>query len=162
MLKLFKKFNNEILHTLEQLGLCNENREYQIYTLNHKQAFMALEQKLRGQITLSGILHDVDKLVLYGLMPKEEASALHRKYAYHHINNCETARDLEDCVIDYECARFTKADKPLNAYNTIFKYCPNQYERLKPALDKFRLNNRTNIILILKVGDLQEQTNYNQ
>ncbi len=132
---------NKILDHLKSLKLCNESSIlYQTYTLEHKQAFLALELELLGEVTEAGILHDVDKLVTYGLLPKKDASGLHQTYATHHIKNCKTDSDYVSCVIDYECARFTKLDKPLNAYNTIMKYRPETYEILKPTLIRFNLN----------------------
>lgn len=139
--KLSNEFNNQIIELLKSLQLCNDKTiDSQIYTLNHKQAFMANQLIYRKQLTKSGILHDVDKLVLYSMLPKEDASRLHRDYAHHHVNNINTDSDIEDCIIDYECARFTKTDKPLNAYNTVMKYHPDSYDKFKATLERFNLD----------------------
>lgn len=130
-----------LVDTLDKLGLySNGNNDYQLYTLKHKQSFIGVELYFLDCIDDSAIYHDTDKLVLYGIMDKDSASELHRKYAKHHIENCKTDNNLRDCIIDYECARFTKPDKPLNAYNTVMKYCPDMYNKLLPSLEKFRLN----------------------
>lgn len=145
MLILNDRYTEQIMAKLANLGLCdNGNTDYQLYTIKHKQAFVAVELSLIGCTTESGISHDIEKLITYGLMDKKEASKLHRKYAKHHIKNCKTEDDLRDCIIDYECARFTKPDKPKNAYNTIMEYCPEMYDKLKPTLVEFRINNSTN------------------
>ena len=143
--RINSEFNNAIISELKSLGLCNkQSLEGQTYTLNHKQAYLATQLAFRGQVSNSGILHDTDKLVIYGLCDKKQASKLHRMYARHHINIAKTDDDLYDCVIDYECARYTKPDKPLNAYNTVFKFCPDKYDILKPALIELGLDSKIN------------------
>jgi len=42
-------------------------------------------------------------------------------------------------IIDWECARFTKYDKPLNAYETMTKYYPEEIENILPILKKIKL-----------------------
>lgn len=134
-----------ILNHIDSLKIGKyDNRIYQIYTLNHKQAFLALNLIFSGMYYSDAILHDTDKLVLYEVLPKSEASRIHKKYAPHHIANSRNSMDLEQCIIDYECARFTKPDKPLNAYDTIFKYFPNNYKKLEPTLIKLGINSSRN------------------
>lgn len=134
-----------ILNHLDSLKIGKyDNRIYQIYTLNHKQAFLALNLIFSGMYYSDAILHDTDKLVLYEVLPKSEASRIHKKYAPHHIKNSRNSMDLEQCIIDYECARFTKPDKPLNAYDTIFKYFPDNYKKLEPTLIKLGINSSGN------------------
>ena len=145
-LKVHQYFNETILNKLAQMGLADKKTaEHQMYTLKHKQAVLALELELRGQFTQDNILHDVDKLVTYGLMAKKDASKLHRRYAQHHLDLCKTAEDFENCVIDYESARYTKEDKPLNAYNTVMFYKADSYIELKPALKKFNIDSTISV-----------------
>lgn len=143
-----KNFNNDIIEYLKSHNLVtsDETLNYQIYTLEHKQAFMALYYLLTGEINEIAVNHDSDKPVLYGLpeFSRKQASKIHVGYARHHIDNCITEEDLISCVIDYECARYTKPDKPLNAYNTIMKYKPETYTRLKPILERFNLDSPDN------------------
>ena len=140
-----EEFNNAILDELRNMGLVNDNSlSGQLYTLNHKQAYLATQLAIIGNISETGILHDTDKLVLYGLIDKRQASKAHRLYARHHIQVSKTDRDLEDCIIDYECARYTKPDKPLNAYNTVMKYTPDKYNILRPTLIRLGLNSEIN------------------
>ena len=42
-------------------------------------------------------------------------------------------------VIDWECARFTKPDKPLNARETLYKYYPELIDKITPILERFNL-----------------------
>ncbi len=108
------------------------------YTWWHKLAFLRIERQLLGHNTLRGYMHDIDKLLL--LYPlalitghnKKWASHYHRKYNRHHTENryTKTRRDYIEMIIDWECARYTKTDKPLNAYETMNKY----YPELKPYL----------------------------
>jgi len=101
-----------------------KNIDKLIYTVKHKIAFIQTAKKLRGYVKVSDIIHDTDKIFLYltGLNPKT-IQKLHRKYSKHHINN-GVSRDIESSIIDFECARITKPDKPLNARETILKFYP--------------------------------------
>lgn len=141
-----EKFEEGLLDALSQLGIdTEENRDYQIYTIRHKQAFMALQVELLGSVDKAGIFHDTDKLILYGIMPKEAAHNMHLLYSTHHIANTRNDKDKEYSVIDYECARLTKPDKPLNAYSTIHKIHSSYIDELTPILIKLGLNSDKNI-----------------
>lgn len=139
---------------LNGIGLVRgtESKEHQLYTLRHKVAFVKVQLLLTGEISESGMLHDADKLAMYGLLDSiSEAGKIHRKYAEHHIENCKSLYDLQDCIIDYECARFTKPDKPLNAYNTIVTYKSDYLSILKPILQKYGICSPENVDLQLPV-----------
>lgn len=72
--------------------------------------------------TISGYFHDFDKLLMLILfIPEETVNQIHLKYARHHAKNARI-KNIESAAIDLECARFTKADKPLNARETFEKY----------------------------------------
>ena len=44
-------------------------------------------------------------------------------------------------VLDWESARYTKPDKPLNAYDTLYKYYPTMEEKkIIPILEEFEIN----------------------
>ena len=111
------------------------------YTWNHKKAFLKVEKQLLGKNTISGYLHDVDKLILY-LLPlnKKTIRNIHRKYSRHHIESKRKKNYLE-MVIDWECARYTKIDKPLNAYETLMKYYPEEVNNILPILKEMKLIN---------------------
>lgn len=149
-LKIYPEITDSIFSHLRFLGLlCDNNTEpepetryFQKYTLYHKQAFLACSMELydKRYVEYRHALHDTDKLVLYGMMHYKEASRLHKLTSRHHILNCKTQEDLEECVIDYECCRFTKGDKPENAYDWIKKRRPEYYGQMKPILLRFGLN----------------------
>ena len=85
------------------------------YTSKHKLAFLKVEKELRGKNTLGGYFHDVDKLLMYIIgIPKKLAHKIHVATAPHHERNGRIKRPLH-AIIDWECARFTKPDKPLTA-----------------------------------------------
>lgn len=102
-----------------------------VYTLRHKKAFLKIEKKLLGKNTLKGFFHDWDKPFLYCLfwISNKKIQKIHQQISRHHVDNhlLKTKADLVETVIDWECARFTKPDKPLDAYETLIKFYP-EYE----------------------------------
>ena len=48
--------------------------------------------------------------------------------------------DYVEMVLDWESARYTKPDKPLNAYDTLYKYYPTMEEKIIPILEEFEIN----------------------
>jgi hypothetical protein len=85
------------------------------YTSKHKIAFLKMEKQLLGKNTLGSYLHDLDKLIMYIVgFPKKLAHNIHVATAPHHVRNGKIKKPLQ-AIIDWECARFTKPDKPLNA-----------------------------------------------
>lgn len=112
------------------------------YTLKHKEAFLQVEKQLRGKNTLSGYLHDAEKPLMYLFcfwMSISDIHKFHRAHNRHHVKNNlkKSTDDLLDTVIDWECARITKPDKPLNAYDTLMTYYP-EYEKVYlPIIQKY-------------------------
>jgi hypothetical protein len=94
------------------------------HTLKHKFAFLKLEKQLTGKMSLWSFFHDVDKLILYLFLPKKIVHSIHRKLCFHHCENIFKRYDYFRMVLDWECARFTKPDKPLNAKDTCLKLYP--------------------------------------
>lgn len=43
-------------------------------------------------------------------------------------------------MIDWECARITKPDKPLDIYETLYKYYPELESYMLPLLIEFKLD----------------------
>lgn len=113
------------------------------YTWKHKKAFLQTEKQLLGKNTIRGYLHDVDKLFLYLFLDARTAHQLHRKYSKHHTIKATTTKDYIQMIIDWECARYTKPDKPLNAYDTLYKFYPQLESRILPLLKQFGLNHTT-------------------
>ena len=100
------------------------------YTIQHRKAFRKVEKELFGKVSLRGYLHDLDKVILYPFLGKELTGKLHRKYSKHHHIKAKTLSDFQQMVVDWECARYTKPDKPLNAYDTLYKF----YPKLEPQI----------------------------
>lgn len=108
------------------------NKSYLQYTFLHKQALIFVIQKhikdaeLKARLLQRAKWHDLDKAFLYTKIPKKLASAYHRTHSAHHADIVNTMSkaydDLLEAVMDYECAGYTKADKPLNAYDTLNTY----------------------------------------
>lgn len=110
------------------------------YTIRHKKAFLIVEKQLLGHNTLRGYLHDTDKLFMYIFLSKKRTHKIHRRFSKHHVNNRnKTKKDYIHMVIDWECARFTKPDKPLNASETVYNYYPELKEIIFPILKELGL-----------------------
>lgn len=109
------------------------------YTFKHKKAILDIEKKLLGKNTMRGYLHDMDKLFLYPILGVKLTSKIHRKTSRHHINKAHTNKDYLEMVIDWESARFTKPDKPLNARQTLYKFYPQLEDKILPILNKYNL-----------------------
>ena len=118
-----------------------ENKNAIIYTKEHRKSYKKIEKQLLGHNTWRAYVHDLDKIILYNFFPFKKVKKFHRTTARHHENNIKkTQADYIDMVIDWECARFTKPDKPLNAYETMKKFYPHMEEKILPLLKKFNLD----------------------
>ncbi len=95
--------------------------------LLHKSAYLITEQKLTGTISMSGVLHDWEKpLLMLIFRDRKKVQKIHRKHSKHHVNGTTNeVRDPIGAVIDWECARITKPEMPLNARDTFNKFYPN-------------------------------------
>ncbi|MDD6154181.1 MAG: hypothetical protein PUB39_01220 [Eubacteriales bacterium] len=104
-----------------------KNLEWNIYTYKHRRAFkytvekLIHEPKLREEMLKRAEVHDMDKMVLYLFYDQHTAQMMHVKSQPHHLENNKpkSYEDLVETVIDYECAPYTKPDKPWNAYDFI-------------------------------------------
>jgi hypothetical protein len=67
------------------------------------------------------LAHDIGKMVMIAILGDEKATKIHRQVARHHEQNGKI-RDILAAVIDWECARITKPEKPLNARQTWVKF----------------------------------------
>lgn len=120
------------------------------YTWNHYLAFMKVQKKLLGKYTY--IFHDWDKLMLFIFCPflgERFINQFHQKKQKHHPTFCKgenwdrfvkTSKiDWVQAIIDWECARITKPDKPLDAYDTLYKFYPEFVKEAKPYFVKLGL-----------------------
>lgn len=110
--------------------MIKENMCYLEYTYLHRKAFkyvvnlLIKDPKDKAEMLERAKLHDLDKALMYTLIPKKRASKIHRQTSSHHMENGlqKNRYDFMEAVLDYECAGLTKPDKPLNAFDTINKY----------------------------------------
>lgn len=99
-----------------------------------------VEKQLYGKVSIRGWLHDLDKVFLYIFLGKNKTSELHRKYARHHKFRARTEKDFREMIVDWECARITKPDKPLNAYDTLYTYYPELEGKILPILKELKID----------------------
>lgn len=124
-------------HRKENLGAIK-------YTKAHRKAYKEVEKELLGHNTWRSLVHDLDKVILYNFLPFEKVKKFHRNTARHHENNIKKKRnDYIDMIIDWECARRTKPDKPLNAYDTMYNFYPHLEKEILPILKEFGLDHKT-------------------
>jgi hypothetical protein len=97
--------------------------------------------------------HDWDKLILFIFFPflgERIINQFHQRINKHHptyttgkdwIKQLKSPREIDwvEAVIDWECARITKPDKPLNARQTLEKYYPQYKEFVEPILKELDL-----------------------
>ena len=102
-----------------------------------------LQLKYIGYIKF--LFHDLDKLFMYiflGFIGIKKISNIHRKYVKHHLSLGKrfTSDNVLEAVLDWESARFTKPDKPLNAWNTCLKYYPEWKLYVEDILLKYKIS----------------------
>lgn len=119
--------------------------EYIEYTYKHRKLVMYLANKYvkeNKEETIKQIEnHDIDKIFMYLFYNKKDVSELHRKLSSHHKNEIEKNKiDYIEMVLDWESARYTKPDKPLNAYDTLYKYYPEMEKEILPILKEFNID----------------------
>ena len=122
-----------------------QNIEAIKYTLEHRKAFKKIEKELLGHNTWRSLVHDIDKVILYNILSHKKVKEFHRKTARHHVENNikKNRKDYIEMIIDWECARYTKPDKPLNAYDTLYKWYPNLEKEILPILEEFNIAHNT-------------------
>ncbi len=101
-----------------------------IYTLRHYK----MVNKLAKEHGCSFPFHDLDKVFLYPILGKKLTQKYHRRWSKHHFHDGDIENKVE-AMFDWESARYTKPDKPLDAYDTWKKFYPNV--DMEPVLKKF-------------------------
>lgn len=90
----------------------------------HKKAFLKVRNSnaaLKKHISLwRCLVHDLGKSINVILLGDNLATKIHRNLAGHH--NFRSTKDKWEAYCDWECARFTKPEKPLNGYETWKRY----------------------------------------
>lgn len=111
------------------------------YTIKHRKAFRKVEKDLLGYNTIRSFFYDIDKIFLYLFFSKDKVQIIHRKLARHHFESIfkKKRMDYIQMIIDWECARFTKPDKPLNARETLYKFYPQLKNEIEPLLKELNL-----------------------
>lgn len=107
------------------------NREKLVYTYEHRQAVNYVAGRLLDthkylQMYDRIHFHDLDKSLLNTLVPDTKLVSMYHKLTNpHHMQKSNihahevSYDDMLEAIIDYESAGYTKADKPLNAYDTV-------------------------------------------
>ena len=103
----------------------------------HKKAFMKVRnsnEALKTNISLwRCIRHDLGKSLNIILFGDNIATKIHRKLAGHH--NFRSKKDRWEAFCEWECARYTKPEKPLDGYMTWQKYY--DYLPMQDIVDEF-------------------------
>ena len=122
-----------------------ENISAITYTKDHRKAFKKIEKEILGYNTWRSIVHDLDKVILYNIWPHKKVKNFHRTTARHHVESKinKNRKDYIEMIVDWECARYTKPDKPLNAYDTLYKIYPELESIILPILKEFKLDKTT-------------------
>lgn len=151
-----------------------KNREFIEYTYKHRKIVMLLANKyFKGnkEILEQVEYHDLDKLYMYLFYDKKIVSKIHRENSNHHDNDLEKSyNDYVEMVLDWESARYTKPDKPLNAYDTLYKYYSDLSDKILPILkdigiDKSNMPMEQDVVLYAKdlenvvFEDIEKETN---
>ena len=121
-----------------------KNEDYIEYTYKHRKIVIYLANKYykdNKELLDKVKLHDLDKLFMYLFYEKEDASNIHRDLISHHQNKIiKDKLDYMEMVLDWESARYTKPDKPLNAYDTLYRFYPGLEEHILPILKELGID----------------------
>ena len=121
-----------------------KNKEHIEYTYKHRKVVMLLAKKYFSdnlELIERIELHDLDKLFMYLFYDKKTVSRMHRDLSKHHENDLEKDYlDYIEMMLDWESARYTKPDKPLNAYDTLINFYTNMTEKILPILKEMGID----------------------
>ena len=119
--------------------MLNENFEDLVYTYKHRKVVMFLANYYFDNNELIEQLkkHDMDKMYLLLFYEKKNINKFHTSMSSHHDNEIpKTELDYIEMVLDWESARYTKEDKPLNAFDTMNKYYSHLKDKVLPIMEK--------------------------
>ncbi len=123
-----------------------KNFEELVYTYRHRKVVLYLADLYFNNEELLEQLndHDMDKMYLLLFFEKKKISEFHSKMTTHHDNQIpKTKLDYIEMILDWESARYTKEDKPLNAYDTLIKFYPHLKNEILPILKEMKLDYST-------------------
>ena len=124
-----------------------KNFEKLVYTYKHRKILMFLAKKYfdnNNDLIERLKHHDMDKMYLLLFYEKKDIESYHRAMSTHHDNDLEKKElDYIEMVLDWESARYTKDDKPFNAYDTMCKFYPHLEDKIMPILNKIGLDKST-------------------
>lgn len=124
-----------------------KNLDKLLYTLKHRKLLQFLAEKYdkdNKELAERLKIHDLDKMFLMLFFDKDTVNPVHRQIAPHHDNELEKSElDYIEMVLDWESARYTKPDKPLNAYDTLYKFYPHLEDKILPILKRYNIDKST-------------------
>ena len=85
------------------------------------------------------MFHDLGKVILYSFFDYKKVHDFNRKHTRRHELKAHTHSDYIQMIIDWECAIFTKPDKPLNARETLDKFYPHLKDKILPVIEELGL-----------------------
>lgn len=131
------------------------------YTYLHRREVYRLGNELRIKESLLDSLwmHDIDKMIIYLFRDKQETQKIHRLLNRHHNRNETDKEILVEMLLDWESARFTKPDKPINAYDTMKKYYPDMETKMLPIMEELGLNHSTDMSESITMEEFMERAN---
>ena len=110
------------------------------YSWKHYLIVMKLEKKYIGYYKYP--FHDLDKIVMYIFFPflgTKVIQKIHTRFAKHHLRKYKKHMNFDEAILDWESARFTKPDKPMDAWETYQKLFTDFSDDLLPIFEKFNL-----------------------
>ena len=136
--------------------MIEQNLNKIIYTMRHRQALKKIIEKYcigidKDELLKRAEYHDMDKVVLLTMMNSKLASNIHRNYIRHHIESKSknlNRFDYLEMIMDWECARYTKEDKPRNAYDTMKDFYMELEKDILPILKELKLDHSNNGLIL--------------
>lgn len=110
------------------------------YSFKHYIMVMKLEKKYIGYYKYP--FHDLDKIFMYIFFPflgTKVIQKIHTRFAKHHLRKYKKHMNFDEAILDWESARFTKPDKPMDAWETYQKLFTDFSDDLLPIFEKFNL-----------------------
>lgn len=112
--------------------------DYVKYTKLHREVVLSLAKK--HGIEIEGLEnHDLDKFLTYWFYTDEEVQNYHWQHNEHHHTETTDVNVLTEMVLDWASAPYTKPDKPLNAYDTLYRWYPSMIDKILPILERYGL-----------------------